>query len=355
MASRTARQRTGQRAVTTDIAPVVPGRRGEMRTSTLRAAAREALGKQAFILLLFYIALFVAFAVVSPEFMSTSNLVNVASTSGILMMVTAGQALTIIAGGFDLSVGGVVPLGAVVFALLSNMLPLVPLIIVVLLIGVAIGLVNAGLVSVVGVNPLIATLGMLSVTGGVALTLANGLTIAVPSGIGVLGSSGPGGVPYFMYVVIVIIAAVACALRWTGIGRRIYVVGGNPEAARLAGIRVGAVTAVAYASSALLAAFAGILYASQLLEATGTVGSNSTLISVAAAVLGGVALTGGEGGIGGVVLGVLVLGTVQDGLSVLRVPGFYETIVTGVILLVAMSFGRLRRMGRLRSTATSST
>ncbi|MHB1430769.1 MAG: ABC transporter permease [Streptosporangiaceae bacterium] len=312
-----------------------------------RRLLREAFGKQAFILLLFYIVILFVFSLANTQFFTAVNIINVVSTSGILMLVTTGQALTIISGGFDLSVGGVVPLAAVIFALLSAKIPLILLTMLVMIVGALVGIINSGLVTLLRVNPLIATLGMLSVTGGIALALANGLTVSVAASAGVLGNNGPGNIPYFMYLVVIVIVIAAVMLRWTGIGRRLYVVGGNPEAARLAGIRVGSVRMIAYATSGMLAALAGVVYASQLLSATGDVGSNTTLSSIAAAVLGGASLAGGEGGMGGVVLGVLVLGTVQNGLSIMRIPGFYETIATGVILLIAMSGGRLRGVGEI--------
>jgi ribose/xylose/arabinose/galactoside ABC-type transport system permease subunit len=129
----------------------------------------------------------------------------------------------------------------------------------------------------------------------------------------------------------------------TVIGRRIYVLGGNPEAARLAGLRVGQVRLTVYALSGLLAAFAGVIYASELLAASGTIGNDATLSSVAAVVLGGAALSGGTGGVPGTVLGVLILGTIADGMSLMRVSPFYQQIATGLVLLAAVGLSRLQQ------------
>lgn len=293
--------------------------------------------QQPYLLVLVYVVIFVVFTIASRQFATASNMITIATVTGVLLVVTVGQAITIIGGGFDLSIGGVVPLGAVSFALLSDRLPLWLLFLFVLVIGGAAGAVNAILIHFFRINALIATLGMLSVSGGIALALANGLTISVQSDAGFLGNNGPGDVPYYIYVVLAIVVASGLLLYGTGLGRRVYVVGGNPEAARLAGVRVGRVRFFAYTSSGVLAAFAGIVYASQLLAATGDVGSGTTLSSLAAAVLGGVALTGGEGGVFGIVVGVLILGTVQNGLSVLRIPSYYVTIATGLILVIAMA------------------
>jgi ribose/xylose/arabinose/galactoside ABC-type transport system permease subunit len=289
------------------------------------------------------------FSAQSENFGTYTNVVNILSTVSVLLIVSLGQTLTVTSGGFDLSVSGVVSLGAVVYAKLtgSGMTPMVAILIV-LAIGTFIGLVNALIIAGLRVNPLITTLGMMSVTTGLAFTVANGVTVSMPESAGALGSDGPWSVPWCVYLAVVLALFAHVLLRHSSLGRRIYVVGGNEEAARLAGIRVGGVLASVYGISGACAAMAGVVYASQLLAASGQIGAETALSSIAAVVLGGASLSGGVGRISGTVLGVLLLGTVADGLSVMRISAFYQQIVTGAILLIAVVYGNLPELLRDR-------
>ncbi len=294
--------------------------------------------------LLFYIALIIYFWTSASHFMTYLNWVDIVSTASVVLIVSLGQSLTIISGGFDLSVGGVVPLGAVVFAALTHghTLSVGLSMILVVIVGAAVGGLNAIVIAIFKVNPLIATLGTLSAAGGIAFTIAKGVTIQLPAAAGFLANNGPGGIPVYTFAAIGLSLIVYVVLAHTAFGRRIYVVGGNAEAARVAGISVTGVQFSVYMLSGILAAFAGIVYASQLLAAAGNVGSALTLTSVAAVVLGGAAITGGTGGVFGTTLGVLVLGTVADGMNLMLVPAFYQQIVTGGILLFAVSFSQMQ-------------
>lgn len=262
--------------------------------------------------------------------------------------MSLGQALTVISGGFDLSVSGTVPLGAVVFAELLNLrYGVLSSLLAVLAVGAVCGLVNGVIVAKANINPLITTLGTLSVTGGLALTIANGVQIPFndPNN-SVLTDPGPFGVNNHVYILIALSLLVFLALRYTVFGRYLYAVGGNREAARLAGVRVDAVTLWVYVFSAALATMAGAILASQLLTGSGTAGTNSALQSIAAVILGGASLSGGVGGVPGTLIGVLILGTLANGMAILSVPSFYQTIATGVVLLLAVGVSQIRRSSR---------
>ncbi len=317
----------------------------------LGAASRALRGRSAVTsgVLVFYVVLSTFFWLQVPGFGSYNNAVNIISTASVVMIVSLGQALAIISGGFDLSVGGIVPLGAVVFAQLTNGGMSVPTALVgVLVVGTAVGGLNALLIGPFGINPLIATLGTLSITGGIAFTVANGVTLQLRPEAGILGDPTVAQLPYFAFLVVGLGVFIHLLLRYTVLGRRIYTVGGNSEAARLAGIRVGWVLFGVYGLSGALASLAGVVAASQVLAATGDIGATTTLVSVAAVVLGGAALTGGTGGVPGTVLGVLLLATVANGMNIMRVPAFYQQIVTGAVLLFAVGFGRLQETLRDR-------
>ena len=138
-------------------------------------------------------------------------------------------------------------------------------------------------------------------------------------------------------------------LKFSVYGRSVYTIGGNREAAELAGLRVNAIAISGYVLSAACAAFGGAISASQLLASAPSIGTDTTLNSIAAVVLGGAALTGGVGGMSGTILGVLLLGTIADGLALLQVASFYQTVITGAVLLVAVGFSRARDVLALSS------
>ena len=291
----------------------------------------------------FYIIVLIYFSIQAPFFFSGSNAVNILSNVSVIGIVTLGQALVLIAGGFDLSVSGTVPLGGVVFTLLLNRGFNIPEAwIIAVLAGCGIGLANGLIITRVGINALVTTLGTWSITVGLAYVVTNGETLAFND-----LNNGPidnvvAGMPIYVWIFILITIVVFAMLQFTVYGRMIYAIGGNREASRLAGIRVDLITTSVYVVSGALGTFAGVMLAQQLLAGAPTVGANAALNSIAAVILGGASLSGGVGGIPGTVVGVLVLGTIANGMALMQVPSFYQQIATGAILLAAVGFGRLR-------------
>ncbi len=291
-----------------------------------------------------------AFALSTHGFATYANLTVILATASVIMLASLGQLLTVVSGGFDLSIGGVIPLSAVLFAKLTNSGHSMGFALgVVALLGVVVGLAHMALIGWWRINALITTLATLSITGGAAFTVANGQTLSVRASAGALGNEAFNGIAYHVLLTAALVVIVHLTLRCTIFGRRVYMVGGNREAARLAGVRVVAVEGGVYIVSAVLAAVAGVVTASQLLAATGSLGAEITLQSLAAVVLGGAALGGGRGSVAGAVIGVLLLGTVSDGLTIHRVPSFYQQIVSGAVLLLAVGFGKLQERARRAS------
>jgi ribose transport system permease protein len=213
--------------------------------------------------------------------------------------------------------------------------------------GAIAGLVNGVIITRFRINPMIATLGMLSITGGLALTFSNGLQIPFTNvDAGALAARSVLHVNNHVWLLLVLSILLFVVLRYTAYGRRIYAVGGSREAARLSGVRVDAVTASVYVICAAFAALAGVVLASQLLTGSGTAGATSNLQSITAVILGGAALTGGVGGVPGTLIGVLILGTLSNGMAILHVPSFFQTIATGVVLLLAVGISQLRVLRR---------
>ena len=292
----------------------------------------------------FYVLILVFFSLTASHFLSYSNALNILSNVTVIGIVALGQTLTIISGGFDLSVSGTVPLGAVVFALQINAGISTPVaILITLAVGALVGLSNGLIVTKIGITPLITTLGTLSITGGLAFTLSRGITIPFKNlGAGVLAEKAVGGVSYYVLAFIFLSLVTAIILRYTVFGRMVYAIGGNREASRLAGMRVDLISILIYVICATLASFAGIVVASQLLAGSATVGATAALTSIAAVILGGASLFGGVGSIGGTLMGVMVLGTIANGMALMMVPAFYQQMATGLILLLAVGVGRLR-------------
>jgi len=291
----------------------------------------------------FYVILLVFFSAKADKFLTADNTVNILSNIAVLGVVALGQAIVLISGGFDLSVSGVVPLGGIIYVTTVNHgHGLLFATLLTMAAGLGVGIANGAIITVLGINPLITTLATVSITGGLAFTVSNGLTLtlndvgAAPLGIELWG------MPRYVWTMIVLAILVFAALRFTVLGRMLYSVGGNREATRLAGLRVDVITLCVYVISGGLSSFAGIMLAQQLLAGAPSVGANLGLQSITAVILGGASLKGGTGGIPGTLLGVLVIGTVSNGLALMQVPTFYQQIATGAILLLAVGLGRVR-------------
>ncbi len=323
----------------------IPPVRGEAAGDV--AAPRRRLFRAAFQVLgtgTFYLLVIIGFSVASRHFFTYSNALNVLSNVTVIGIVSLGQALTIISGGFDLSVSGTVPLGAVAFTLAINAgIPEGLAIVAVCLFGALVGLVNGLIITRLKINPLITTLGTMSIGTGLAYTLSSGVTIPFANpDAGVLANKAFGDVAWYLIAFLLLTVALFLISRFTVFGRMLYAVGGNREASRLAGMRVDLITIVVYMLCSALATFAGMVVASQLLAGSATVGADAALSSIASVVLGGASLTGGVGGIPGTLIGVLILGTIANGMALLQVPAFYQQIATGLILLLGVGFARLR-------------
>jgi len=282
-------------------------------------------------------------AILVPQFYTPGNFQVVVTASAIIGVISVGQTLVVIAGAFDLSVGGVAPLAAIVFAKLANNgMSVSEAILVTVLIGLAVGVGNGYVVSVLSVNPLITTLATLSICGGAAYALSGGLTVTLthPSD-GVLGEFAIAQLPYFVLIFITIAVAAGLVLRFTVPGRWIHATGGSEEAARIAGIPTRATVIAVYAACAALAALAGLFATSELFAGTATIQNDSSLTSVTAVVLGGAELTGGTGSVTGTILAVLLLSSISNTLAIGQVGTFYTQIITGAILLMVVLASRL--------------
>lgn len=292
-----------------------------------------------------WVALIIIVGSLRPTFLTEDNLANIVRSSSIAFVVGMGVTLTVLTRGLDLSVGSLVAFTGVVALFFLERLP-EPAALVIAIVGTALfaGLVNGLLVGKVRLPPILVTLGTLAVFRGLALVISNG--DIEPAGQyrlpALLGDEDVGGVPIVALVMAIVYLSCLYFLRYRQLGRDMYAVGGNEDAARLCGINVARVRLWAYIISAGIAALAGILLIGRLASVSPTVGAGLELQVAAAVLLGGTSLTGGAGGVTGTAVAILFLTTLQNGLTILGISSFWQLVVTGVVLVVAVLVDRLK-------------
>jgi ribose transport system permease protein len=294
---------------------------------------------------------FLSFA--SPYFLTADNALGVARAFSLTAIAAIGQTMVIITGGIDLSVGSVLALsGLSTGMLLATGWPLVPSVVAGLMVGMLFGACNGLLITRVGLPPFIATLGMLSIGRGLVYVLTKGYPVTIPRGEELLlqvGQGYVGIVPVPVIIMLVITVVATIFLSKTTLGRYIYAVGGNEEAARLAGINVSRVKMFVYTISGLLAAVSGIILLSRLVSAQPSAGLGFELPVIAAAIIGGTSLIGGEGTVLGAVLGAAIIGVLENGMVLLGVNTYAQQAVTGAVILVAVGLDMWQKRRRRRA------
>ncbi|ABG03914.1 inner-membrane translocator [Rubrobacter xylanophilus DSM 9941] len=286
-------------------------------------------------------------AVLSPSFLTVTNFFNVGTQIAVILILALGQTFVIVSGGIDLSVGSVLALAGVVFGWATAVagLPLAPALLLGLGAGAAAGLVNGLLITLGNLPPFIATLAMLSAARGLALVISGGVPLSpIPEPVRHLGSGDLfGAVPLPVVLMIAMWLLTAAILRYTYPGRCMYAIGGNEEAARLSGIGVGRQKLLIYTLSGLFAGVAGILQTARLASAQPQAGFTFELDAIAAVVIGGASLTGGVGTASGTLIGALILGVLRNGLNLLNVSAFWQQVVIGAVIALAVMTDTLRR------------
>lgn len=290
----------------------------------------------------------ILFAFLSPNFLTADNIVNILRQSSINIVLATGMTFVILTGGIDLSVGSMLGVSAVV-ALLVSLLPALSWAAVpaALLAGLLLGLVNGAIITFLDVPPFIVTLGSLTALRGVAFLVAKGTTLINRDiNFAWVGNTYIGPIPWLVIIALLTVIASWFVLRQTVLGVQIYAVGGNDRAARLTGIKVNRVLLFVYGISGLLAGLAGIMSASRLYSASGILGQGYELDAIAAVILGGTSFTGGIGTIGGTLLGALIIAILNNGLTLLNLSYFWQLVVKGLVIILAVVIDRLRRRSR---------
>ncbi|MFD5059019.1 substrate-binding domain-containing protein [Streptomyces sp. NPDC058394] len=302
------------------------------------------------------VVLVVAMSLLSGDFLTTQNLLNVGVQASVTAILAFGVTFVIVSAGIDLSVGSVAALSATVLAWMATSQG-VPVWIAVLLAvatGIACGLVNGVLVSYGKLPSFIATLAMLSIGRGLSLVISQGSPIPFPDSVSVLGDTLGGWLPVPVLVMVAMGLVTAVILGRTYIGRSMYAIGGNEEAARLSGLRVKRQKLVIYALSGLFAAVAGIVLASRLVSAQPQAAQGYELDAIAAVVIGGASLAGGVGKASGTLIGALILAVLRNGLNLLSVSAFWQQVVIGVVIALAVLLDTVRRRAGGGSTTSAS-
>lgn len=292
------------------------------------------------------IGLCVVFAILSPNFMTADNILNVlrqVSTNGIIAFA---MTFIIIIGGIDLSVGAISAASMMVTtcSIAYFGVPVAVGVLFGLLFGLGIGFLNGIIIAKTGMAPFIVTLAMMTITRGIAYITSDAKPVRVfDDAFAQIGGGFVGPISYPVIYMIAILVVLAIVLYKTKFGRYIYAIGGNREAAKFSGIHIAKVETSVYVISGLMSAFSGIILASRMYTGQPTTGDGAELDAIASVVLGGTSFAGGIGGIGGTVIGVLIMGILSNGLNMLNVSYYYQLVVKGIVILIAVYIDVLKK------------
>lgn len=304
------------------------------------------LRNQAVSLLFILLGIWIVLGILSPYFFTVSNLFEITLQTAVIAIIAAGETFVIISGGIDLSVGSVFACAAVVGGLLLQSTGnLFLALLVTVLFGGLIGLVNGTMITKLRVPPFIATLGMMGIARGFALIFSNGIPIYELGeryrwiGQGKIANVVP--VPTLIVIAVFVIGYLI--LNYTRFGRFVYAMGSNPEAARLSGINLPLMQLGVFTGAGLLAGLASIIEAARLGTVQPAGGNGYELIAIGAVVIGGTSLLGGEGRIFATLVGAIIMTTIRNGLNILGVNAFWQLVVNGLVIIVAVAIDQFRR------------
>ncbi len=297
------------------------------------------LKKFSTIILLFAVVIF--FSLMTDSFLATKNLINILRQVAVLSILSAGMTFVIISGGMDLTVGSLLGLTGVLCAklLVEIQLPPAAAILLTLVIMTLFGTLTGFLIVKLRVAAIVITLGMMTVARGLAYIFSGGIPIyKIPDEVVFLGQGKIGVIPVPVITMLVIVLIVNFVLNNSYYGRYVYAIGGNEEAARLAGVAVNKIKVSLYSLSALLAGIAGITLMARISSGSPQSGTGTEMDVVTAVVIGGVSINGGKGKISGAFFGALIIGVLSNGLTIMNIGEYYQQVVKGVVLILAVAF-----------------
>lgn len=285
-------------------------------------------------------------SILSPSFLSSKNIFNILRQTSVNAIIAAGMTFVILTGGIDLSVGSILAIsGAVCASLLASGQSIAIGVLASIIIGAGVGFLNGFIISKGKLQPFIATLATMTVLRGLTLVFTDGKPITLGSSelainFGKIGGGEMLSIPTPAIIMILVFAVCAYILKNTKMGRYTYALGSNEEATKLSGLSTDKIKIWVYTISGVLSAIAGIIITSRLYSAQPTAGTGYELDAIAAVVLGGTSLTGGKGKIGGTIIGALIIGVLSNALNILDVSSYYQMMVKGVVILIAVLLDR---------------
>jgi ribose transport system permease protein len=315
--------------------------------ASLRATVRRILRNEAVALLLAWLVLSGVFSVWSPYFLNVSNSLNIGRSVAVTLIVASGTTIALVGGLIDLSIASVMNLTAVVIGSVSSAgLPMGVAILVGIASGTSVGLVNGLVITKLRINPIIVTLATAGIVQGVAYIVTSGEAQPITSStLNFLGTSNILGVPASIVMSVAVAVITFFVLRKTIFGRMVYMVGGNPVASSLAGINIDRWRVLFLIASSFSASLAGLLLLAKVGSVIPDAATGTELSIIAAVILGGTSINGGAGSMQGTVVGVLILGTLTDGMTLLNINAYWQSIAAGVVLILAVAADRLRTGG----------
>ena len=288
------------------------------------------------------LVLIIIVTILSPSFLSTKNIFNILRQTSVNGIIAAGMTFVILTGGIDLSVGSILAIsGAVCASLLASGQNIIIAVLAALIIGAMVEFLNGFIITKGKLQPFIATLATMTILRGLTLVYTDGKPITLGSGdlaikFGQIGGGKIFGIPTPALIMILVFAICTFVLKNTQMGRYTYALGSNEEATKLSGLNTDKIKIAVYTISGILASVAGIIITSRLFSAQPTAGDGYELDAIAAVVLGGTSLNGGKGKITGTIIGALIIGVLSNALNILDVSSYYQMMVKGAVILVAV-------------------
>lgn len=310
-----------------------------------------------FVLLFILVGLVILFGIMSPKFLTFNNIMNIITQNSYLIIASVGVALVMISGGTDLSVGYQISVVGVCTAMFMQWysMPIIISIILGLIIGVFLGLINGFTANKLNMHPMIVTLATMTLFQGISFLISQSKSIYdLNPAFKNIGQGYIGKVPLPVVIVIVIVCIVSVMLKKTYFGRHIYAVGGNPEAAHLAGIDVKKIKLLVFALCGFLVAIAAVVLISRTGSANSSMGPGTEFSAITACVLGGVSFIGGEGDIEGVIIGVLILGVLSNGMQLIGLGIYIQYVAKALILIAAIAFDTYQKQAKVKKTGINS-
>lgn len=297
--------------------------------------------------LIILLLMVVILAILRPgTFFSYRNLINIVRQVSFYAMVGMGAMVVLVGGDFDLSAGSVIGITSILATMPISGNPDMPIIVSFMIavgVGLVVGLINGVLVAYCGMPAFIATLGMQTLLRGLALYIANGRPISgLPEKFNFLGGGSIGIIPVPVIILIILSFITWYLMKYTRLGRHIYAIGGNPQAATVSGVNAKAIKVFTFIFAGITAAIAGLILTARIASGNASSGEGYELQAIAGCVIGGVSLNGGVGSVYGVICGVLVIGVLNNGMDLMNVSGYMQKVAQGIIIIVAVLLDVIR-------------